>query len=288
MTVTTQLLTDAQRLIYGRKRIVDSFYQKDPKVYSSLQATDIQSIDLKDGFVRCTLSDSLLFIERSAVIKNFWEHRTRTPSFFDYKIWSSYANSSLSKGIPVGALDYGKEALNIVLESHLGRVPRLAVDKDGVKKLYFVVDDGQVCTCESWAQLYKYRDELEDEFDRYSSIKFAPVCKHLQWSAANIKLQALRFKAIDPKHEYNPRLCVYYFDHRRGLLSYRVTHDGVKTNGQWLPVDGWKEKPVYDSGGMPTGACWETFTAALNTDKPFKIIPYSQSVAVIMNKKSSK
>ena len=117
---------------------------------------------------------------------------------------------------------------------------------------------------------------------------FKPTCKHLQWAHANTRLQALRYQVKDATGEYNPRICVYTFDHRRSLLLYRVTYDGVKANGQWLPVEGWKEKPIYGLGGIPTGECWDTFFAALSKEEPFKLVPFSSAVSTLMNSTRSK
>lgn len=82
MTVVEQELSAAQRLIYGRKRIVDALYQDQPDKFGSLQVSDIQSISLEDDLICCDLGECLLYVERSKVISNFWKHRTRTPSYF--------------------------------------------------------------------------------------------------------------------------------------------------------------------------------------------------------------
>jgi hypothetical protein len=283
MTVSELQLSDALRLIYGRRRILDTLYQENSDKFKQLQATDIQGVSLVDDLVCCDLGETTLYIERSKVITNFWNHRTRTPSFFDYKVWSQAMVRSPWQGTPVAGLDYGSSSIRDALEPHLGRPPRIAVDKEGVQKLYFVMEKDEMCSCESWSQLHTHREELADEFKRFTTIQFKPICKHLQWSSANLTLHALRFNARASNDQYNPRICVYHFDHRRGLLLYRITYDGVKTGGQWLPVDGWKEKPVYDNGGMPTGYCWDVFMKALSQEEPFKLSPYSQSVASIMS-----
>ena len=288
MTVTEALLSDAQRLVYGRRRIIDTLYQEDPDKFKVLQATDIQSISLQDDLVCLDLADTQLYIERAKILKNFWEHRTRTPSYFDYKVWSQALSSRPWQGTPVAALDYGPSQAIDALEPLLGRPPRIQTDRDGVQKLYFVMEKEEMCSCESWNQMHVHRHELSDEFSTYTDIKFKPICKHLQWCSANMLLHAIRFESRQNDKEYNPRICVYYFDHRRGLLLYRVTYDGVKTGGQWLPVGGWKEKAVYDSNHMPTGACWQTFTDALTQDPPFKLSPYSHSLGALMNSTRSK
>lgn len=283
MTVTEALLSEAQRLVYGRKRIIDSLYQEDPDKFKLLQATDIQSISLQEDLVCLDLADTQLYIERSKILKNFWEHRTRTPSYFDYKVWSQALTSRPWQGTPIAALDYGPSTTSDALQPLLGRPPRIQTDRDGVQKLYFVMEKEEMCSCGSWDQLHTHRQELEEEFKRYTTLQFKPICKHLQWCSANMMLHALRFEAREKEREYNPRICVYYFDHRRGLLLYRITYDGLKDKGQWLPVAGWKEKAVYDSNHMPTGACWEMFTNALTQDPPFKLSPYSQTLGAIMS-----
>jgi hypothetical protein len=146
----------------------------------------------------------------------------------------------------------------------------------------------QCCTCSSWAQLDKRKKDLSDEFEQFTNTLFQPICKHLKWHNSFLSLQSLRLQNEANSKEYNPRLCVYHFDYRRGLLLYRITYDGVKANGQWLPVAGWKERQVYDSAHLPTGACWNTFTGALRQAEPFKLIPYSQSVAAIMSTAGSR
>ena len=283
MIVTEALLSDAQRLVYGRRRIIDTLYQEDPERYKIIQATDIQSISLEDDLICLQLEDAQFYVERSKVLSNFWKHRTRTPSYFAYKVWSQALATRPWQGTPIAALDYGPSAVTDALQPLIGRVPRIATDKDGVQKLYFVMEKEEMCSCESWNQLHTHREELSDEFNTYTDMQFKPICKHLQWCSANMTLHTLRFESRQSEREYNPRICVYYFDHRRNLLLYRITYDGVKTGGQWLPVGGWKEKAVYDNNNMPTGACWEMFMNALTQDPPFKLTPYSQTLSAIMN-----
>lgn len=284
MKVIERQLTDAQRLIYGRKRIIDTFYNENPNQFKELHATDIQNISLVDDLVCCDLGETTLYIERSKVITNFWNHRTRTPSFFDYKVWGQGVGQSYRHGTPIAALDYGPSPVRDALEPHLGRPPRIATDKHGVQKLYFVMDQDEMCSCESWSQLCLHQKELKEEFEKFTTIKFKPTCKHLSWSAANLNLQALRFTASRKVKGYNPKLCAYYFDHRRGLLLYRITYEGVKENAQWLPVEGWREKPVYDTNHMPTGLCWDVLMSALSQDAPFNLVVYSRTLAGIMNR----
>lgn len=274
---TTQLLPSAtQNLIYGRFRIVNTLCRQDPERYASLTVSDIQSISVQGDKVVCLLADGTIKVDRSAVLANFWEHRTRTPSFFDYKVWRQVERPKGIFGIPVGAIDYGVYP------------NRIAVDSKGNRKLYFVDGVNGSCTCGSWNQLNEHRIELEKEFKKFGLGCFEPTCKHVKWAEANTKLQALRYQVRDVSGQYNPKMCVYNFDHKRGLLLYRVTYDGVKTNGQWLPVEGWKEKPVYGIGGIPTGACWDTFFAALSEEQPFKLVPFSNAVASLMSSTRSK
>lgn len=281
-------LTEAQKLIYGRRRIVDAFYQSNPDKFKDLKATDIHAITLQDDLVACTLDGVDLYIDRAKVIQNFWNHRTRTPSFFDYKVWGQALTAMPWKGTPVGALDYGRSFAKDALEPVLGRVPKLAVDKDGVQKLYFVDEKDQMCSCNSWSQMQLNRKELEEEFSKFTDIKFIPICKHLQWLSSNMMLHTFRFNARENSPEYNPRLCVYHYDHAHSLIQYRITYDGAKSGGQWLPISGWKEKAVRDAAGMPTGECWQVLSSALTQDPPFKLMPYSQAVAGLMNSTKSR
>lgn len=287
-SVDTLILNEGQKLIYGRRRIIDALYEESEK-YHSIQATDISSVSLVEDLVCCQVEDTQLFIKRSDVVKNFWAHRTRTPSYFDYKVWSQAIAKGPWQGIPVAALDYGPSSVTTALEPLLGRVPRISTDKDGVQRLYFVMPDDQMCSCDSWSNMNDNRKELEVEFEQFTDIKFVPICKHLQWYESNIVLHTLSFHARQKqREEYNPRICMYHFDHRRGNLLYRITNDGIKANAQWLPVSGWKEKPVYDNNGMPTGECWNVLTSALTQDPPYQLHQYSQAVAGIMNAQRSK
>ena len=286
MTVTEQLLNEGQKLIYGRRRIVSSFYELDADKYKDLKATDIDSLMLVDEFVHCQIQDVTLYIPRKNVINNFWRHRTRTPSYFDYKIWGQMMSESPWHGMPIGALDYSESFELQALEPHIGRPPRIAVDKHGVQRVYFVMDEEQMCSCDSWSQLNMNRKEIEEEFQKFSDFTFSPICKHLQWSSSNKVLQALRFHSTNDSGLHGYHYCVYHFDHRHGVLKYRITNDGIKANVQWLPMGGWKEKAVYDSEGMPTGACWETFTNAMSQEIPYRLVPYNRALAAIMNSTS--
>jgi hypothetical protein len=277
MTTTTLLGTSAvHQLVYTRSRIISALLKLSPESYGSLTPSDILSISLSGENVVCTVADGEVLISKKLVLLNFWEHRTRTPSFFDYKIWRQVEKPGKETGVPVGAIDYSMSP------------KRIAVDRNGKRKLYFVDEIKNSCTCESWKQLNENKIALQNEFQGAGLGCFEATCKHLRWAQANTKLQALRYLKSDSKGEYNPRLCVYSFDHRRGLLLYRITWDGIKTGGQWLPVDGWKEKPVYGKGGIPNGECWDTFFSALNEKEPFKLCPFSNSVAALMQSSRSK
>ena len=138
----------------------------------------------------------------------------------------------------------------------------------------------------SWLELNKYKEELEEEFSSFTSIKFKPVCKHMQWHSANLNLHASSYHAKQQIAQYNPRICVYYYDHRRASILYRVTSDGVKSDGKWFPENSWKEKLVYDSGGNPTGNCWEVLKGAL--EHKYSLQRYSQSLALRMSQSSKK
>lgn len=276
MSTTLVLPSAAQTLIYGRTRIISALSRQDPEQYGSLTASDIQTINLQGEKVVCVLADGAIKVDRSTVLANFWEHRTRTPSFFDYKVWKRVERPRKTLGIPVGAVDYRSYPT------------RIATDANGNRKLYFVDEASKTCTCGSWHQLNEHASALSEEFKRFSNIAFEPTCKHLRWAEANTKLQALRYQVQDDAGIYNPKMCVYAFDHRRGMLRYRITYDGVKANGQWLPVEGWKDKPVYGPGGIPTGSCWDTFFSALSQEEPFKLVPFASGVATLMNSTRSK
>lgn len=276
MATTTTTLSDTQLLIYTRTRIVSTLAKSNPELYGSIEPRDILSVSLSGKTVQCTLADGEVTLDRSAVIANFWEHRTRTPSFFDYKIWRQVDNPDRNPGVAVGAIDYS------ILPN------KIAVDAHGVRKIYFVSENENKCTCKSWQQLNDNKIEFEKEFKEHGAGGFEVTCKHLKWSQANTKLQALRFLTKASFVGHNPKICVYTFDHKRGLLLYRITYDGVKANGQWFPVDGWKEKPVYGKGGIPTGECWDTLFSALSQAEPFTISRFSHSVAALMNSSRSK
>ena len=273
-TVLNATFNEAERMIYCRKRVLHTLDEMDPEEYSSLLPEDIKSLSIQGDNICCQLEDSQLLIGKSFLIKNFWEHRTRIPSFFEYKIWKDYATNEYKGCVPVGAISYEKP----------NRVAELAVDKDGVQKLYYVNEKEQTCTCIAWQQLNAHKELFEKEFAKYCKIEFTPMCKHLSWLNASIKLQALQFVAKLREGKYNPHICVYQYDPQHRLIRYRVTNDGVRTNAQWLPVKGWKEKHVYDASGMPTGDCWSTFESALTGEPAYKLVPYSRSLETTFNR----
>jgi hypothetical protein len=272
-------------MIYCRNRIVSALYSKNPDEYINLTTADIKSISLQGDQVCCEMEDYKVLVRRADLIQNFWEHRTRVPSFFEYKIWKKYGTKD---GIPVGAVDYGVDSITGTLDTKSGRIPKVATDKDGVEKVYFVNEHTQSCTCGAWQQLNLNREEFEKEFDKYSDIKFFPVCKHLSWTNANIRLSTFKFLAKSKEGRFNPHICVYWYDYRTQTLKYRITNDGVRANTQWIPVDGWKEKHLYDTNGMPTGECWKTLEGALSCKTPYKLVPYSASLQAAFNRTGSR
>jgi hypothetical protein len=276
MTTTTSILTAAQQIVYTRSRILSTLCNKGAETFGHLEPKDILSISLDDTEVICKVDDGNIILYRRDVLLNFWEHRTRTPSYFDYKVWRQVKRPRGQKGVAVGAIDYSDYP------------NKIAVDRDGIRKLYFVNELDRTCTCGAWAQLDEHRIELDKEFKRFNLCCFEATCKHVRWAEANTNLQTLKCIKSATQDEYNPRLCVYSFDHRRGLLLYRVTWDGVKAGGKWFPVDGWKEKAVYGKRGIPTGECWDTLLSALNQEEPFKLCPYSQSVGALMQSSRAK
>jgi len=276
MPTTTSKLTTAQQLVYTRSRILSTLCKHDAETFGHIEPKDILSIGLDDSEVICEVDDGNILLNRREVLLNFWEHRTRTPSYFDYKVWRQVERPRGQTGVAIGAIDYSCYP------------NKIAVDRHGVRKLYFVDEIEKECTCGAWASLKEHQAELDAEFKKFNLCCFEATCKHLKWAQANTNLQALKCTKSVTQEGYNSRLCVYSFDHRRGLMLYRVTWDGVKAGGQWFPVDGWKEKPVYGKGGIPTGECWDTLLSALNQEEPFKICSYSQSVGALMQSSSAK
>lgn len=272
-------------MIYCRNRVVSTLYSNDPDEYINLTTADIKAILLQGDQICCETDDHILLVKKSDLIQNFWEHRTRVPSFFEYKIWTKYGTND---GIPVGPVDYSTDSITGALDTKSGRVPKVVTDKDGVEKIYFVSEEKQSCTCGAWHQLNLHKEAFEKEFEQYSDIKFAPVCKHLSWANANIRLNTFKFLAKVKEGKFNPHICVYWYDHQTRTLKYKVTNDGVRTNTQWIPVKGWKEKRLYHSNGMPNGECWRTFEKALSCEHPYKLVPYSTTLNTVFNRVGSR
>ena len=59
-------------------------------IVSPFLETDIDSISLEDDKVVCHIGEKRVPLPRAEVLKNFWEHRTRTPSYFSHKIWMQF------------------------------------------------------------------------------------------------------------------------------------------------------------------------------------------------------
>ena len=285
MTIVRTVLSDCQQMIYGRRRIVDVLHAANDK-YKDIQATDIDFISLENKNVLIQIQERQLVVKRKAVLENFWTHRTRVPSYFSHKIWREYFLTGPYQGEPVATLNYqGASTVVEALAFQIGRSPQVSVDKEGTKRVYYVKQKEQTCTCGSWHQMHENKDELTKEFEEFTSIKFTPLCKHLQWYNYNIELKATSFAAQQKlAGKFNPKICVYHYDYRKGEILYRVSEDGLKTNSQWLPIDGWRKKPIYDSTGIPTGSCWQVLTGALNHG--YKIHPYSEAIASVMNSSS--
>ena len=285
MTIIQTVLTDCQQMLYGRRRIAETFYQTNPEAKNVL-AQDIDSVSLENEYVICQLEDKKLKVKREDVLKNFWEHRTRTPSYFSYKIWMQLRlKGNKFQGWPIAALNYDSpNTVTEALKQHIGRAPRVSLDKDGTKRIYFVNSEEETCTCSSWMQLNENKKEIEKEFKEFTSIEFKPLCKHIQWYSSNLNLHTNSYHRQEKNKGFNPKICVYHYDHRHGKILYRVTDDGLKANGQWFPMSGWKEKQVYDPSGNPTGACWQVLNGALTHG--YTLHPYAESVALRMQSTS--
>ena len=280
---TTETLTACQEMIYTRSRIVDTLHTKSPK-YSDIQARDITSISFEDALLACNIDGSQLHLKRSDILKNFWQHRTRKPSYFSYKnLNSETAHVRNRDGQAIGKLSY--KSGTTVLEILRSRIGSLATDENGKKITYCIHPDNKTCTCSSWKEMNEHRDELEKEFAQFSDIKFKyPICKHMSWYYANLALSVNLFEHRQ-KYKYpnfNPKICVYHFDHRENYIKYRITDEGFKTNGKWLPIDGWKNKPIFTTGGVPTGECWNVLNGALSNG--YSLQKFSESVALQMGK----
>ena len=283
---TTQILNEGQKMIYGRKRIMDTFYKTHP-VGKDILEEDIQGITFDDDHVLLHVEGKDLRIHKSKVIRNFWEHRTRTPSYFDYRIWRERPQEGGNiSGVPIAAIDHEAE-VNKILMPVLGRPFKISTDKDGTKRIYFITPVDKACSCGSYHYMKENEDELAAEFKKYCpDIDFKPCCKHIKWYEKQILLFT-DIQLVQARYGFKcPRLCIYQHDHSRRKILYRITNDGEKVTRKWLPKDGWKEKDLCDSSGMPTGHCWSVLEGAMAQNPPYKLIPYSPSVEAMMNRSS--
>jgi len=289
MLLLANQLNKAQELIYGRKRIINCLYALNPEKFGGLLATDINSISLKGSQIICNVDGTLLSLERRHVLNNFLEHRTRTPSFFDYTVWKKYKSKDPNNGIPIAALDYSSNQAYPTISINIGRPPKILTDSNGEQKIYFVEVKDQKCSCPSWTQLNNNKQEIAKEVYQVCKDEYVPICKHISWNNANLKLETLRYMVQEQsrKRGYNLNMCVYHFDYKSGRLLYRVTNDGIKDKMNWLPKNSWKEQQVYTADHNPTGNCWKVFTKALTHVPPYQLIKYSQSVEYIMNQINS-
>tara|TARA_Y100000768_G_scaffold386753_1_gene375946 strand:- start:353 stop:1216 length:864 start_codon:yes stop_codon:yes gene_type:complete len=279
---TTQILNEGQKMIYGRKRIMDTFYKTHP-VGKDILEEDIQSISFSEDDVWLHVEEKLLRIPKSEVIKNFWEHRTRTPSYFDYRIWKSRPQKDGKYiGIPISKVDHDSVA-NQTLETNIDTL----TDEDGVKRIYFVTPEKSSCTCGSFNQMKEHEKELTAEFKEYCpEIDFKPTCKHIKWYTTQINLFSY-VQWVNKTYPTNhPRIVVYQYDYRRKKIMYKITNNRYDLNAKWIPKDSWKEKDVYDSSGMPTGNCWSVLKGALKHHPPYKLHPFSDALAHQMNRSS--
>lgn len=282
MTTTMIFLNEGQKMIYGRKRIMDTFYKTHPLGKDILE-DEIGEITFDDDHVLLNVENRLLRVKKSEVIKNFWEHRTRTPSYFDYRIWRSRPQEGGKYiGVPVAKIDHNAQVNRI-----LGSDIKVSTDKDGTKCIYFVTPVNKSCTCGSFNQMKEHEKELAAEFSKYCpEIDFKPVCKHIRWYENQLLLLA-DIQLVNNRYPTNhPRVCVYQYDHRRRKILYKITDNRYDSNTEWVPKDSWKEKDVYDPSGMPTGNCWEVLEGALSQSIPYKIHHYSASMEAIMNRSS--
>ena len=147
MTTTMIFLNEGQKMIYGRKRIMDTFYKVHP-VGKEVLEDEIGEITFDDDHVLLNVEDKILRIKKSEVIKNFWEHRTRTPSYFDYRIWRSRPQEGGKYiGVPVAKIDHNAQVNRI-----LGSDIKVSIDKDGTKCIYFVTPINK--SCKKYERLY--------------------------------------------------------------------------------------------------------------------------------------
>ena len=281
---TTQILNEGQKMIYGRKRIMDTFYKTHP-VGKDILEEDIQGITFDDDHVLLHVEGKDLRIHKSKVIRNFWEHRTRTPSYFDYRIWDQRPlEGGRPQDHPICAIDYESKANQIF---HTNK--KTKTDKDGTKRIYFVspgVHKPKQCSCGSYHHMKENEDELAAEFKKYCpDIDFRPCCKHMKWYE---RFNALFMDQNVVKRNYNPnpRACVFQYDHTRRKILYKITENWFKSSVGWKPAEGWKEKSVYDSSGMPTGNCWSVLEGALCQDPPYQLHAYAENVASMLSRSS--
>ena len=154
------------------------------------------------------------------MIKNFWEHRTRTPSYFDYKIWRSRPQEGGKYiGVPIAAIDHNAQVNRI-----LGSDIKVSTDKDGTKRIYFITPVNKSCTCGSFNQMKEHQTELAAEFNKYCpEIDFKPVCKHIKWYENQLLLYT-DIQLVNNRYPTShPRVCVYQYDYGRRKILYKIT-----------------------------------------------------------------
>ena len=284
MTITQPLLNEGQKMIYGRKRILDTFYKTHP-VGKDIMEEDINGISFDDDYVLLHVENKNLRIKKSDVIRNFWEHRPRTPSYFDYRIWRQRPlEGGVPKEHPVCAVDHNAN-VNQLLNTDI----RTKTDKDGTKRIYLVtpgLEEPKTCTCGSFNQMKENQLELSLEFKKYCpDIEFRPICKHIQWYIRYSWL-FMDMQVIKRRYKNNPRACTYFYDHTKRKILYKITENIYKSDVGWIPAEGWKEKAVCDPSGMPTGNCWSVLEGALCQEPPYSLHPYSKQVEYMVNRSS--
>lgn len=151
---------------------------KSPK-YSDIQARDITSISFEDTLLACNIDGSQLHLKRSDILKNFWQHRTRKPSYFSYKnLNSETAHVRNRDGQAIGKLSY--KLGTTVLEILRSRIGSVATDEDGKKITYCIHPDNKTCTCSSWKEMNEHRDELEKNLHNSQTLNlnilFVNIC----------------------------------------------------------------------------------------------------------------
>ena len=141
---------------------MNTVYETQP-VGNNIREDESGQITVDDEHVRLNVEDNILRIKKSEVIKNFWEHRTRTPSYFDYKIWRSRPQEGGKYiGVPIAAIDHNAQVNRI-----LGSDIKVSTDKDGTKRIYFITPVNKSCTCGSFNQMKEHQTELAAEFNKY-------------------------------------------------------------------------------------------------------------------------